>query len=163
MKFTVEKCSLGYVAMATNNDEELSWLSLNSEAPKLFDEFFISLHIIGSWTFTPVLPEIINKVLSIVEGGDNDKSLPLEFKGTDFQKKVWAHILTIASGTTQSYKDIAVAIGMPKAHRAVANACDQNKLAIMIPCHRVITSSGALGGYRWGTEIKQKLLDRENR
>jgi O-6-methylguanine DNA methyltransferase len=162
MKFCVEACSLGYVAIATNYANSLFWVSINSESPKLFDEFFTVLPHLINKAFTPPEPETIDKVLDIVNGGVNDNSLDISLDGTLFQRKVWSHISTIGLGTTQSYKDIAVAIGLPKAHRAVANACGKNQLAIIIPCHRVITSSGALGGYRWGTETKQKLLEREN-
>jgi O-6-methylguanine DNA methyltransferase len=162
MKLCVETCSLGYVAIATNYADSLFWVSINSEAPKLFDEFFTTFPYLLNKIFAPPEPETIDKVLSIVNGGVSDNSLELSLDGTLFQRKVWAHISTIKSGTTQSYKDIAVAIGLPKAHRAVANACGKNQLAIIVPCHRVITSSGALGGYRWGVETKQKLLEREN-
>ena len=84
-------------------------------------------------------------------------------KGTEFQKKVWKEILKIPKGQTRSYKDIALSIGSPNSSRAVANACGKNPLPIHIPCHRVIRSDGALGGYSatGGKKKKMKLLAQE--
>ena len=79
-------------------------------------------------------------------------------KGTAFQIKVWQALLRIPSGTLVSYRDVALMIGMPRSIRAVANAIANNAIAFLIPCHRVITSSGAPGGYRWGSERKSALI-----
>jgi len=80
-------------------------------------------------------------------------------KGTDFQKKVWQELKRIPPGEVRSYKEIAVAIGHPKASRAVANACGKNPTPIKIPCHRAIRSDGSLGGYSGpGGAMKKKLL-----
>ena len=85
--------------------------------------------------------------------------------GTFFQKKVWQELLKIPKGQTRSYKEIAIAIGNPKAARAVANACGKNPYPIKIPCHRAIRSDGSLGGYSGpgGTATKLKLLDEEQK
>ncbi|ENN92105.1 methylated-DNA--[protein]-cysteine S-methyltransferase [Bartonella bovis] len=87
--------------------------------------------------------------------------LQLDIKGTAFQQKVWGALWEVQCGETISYKELAQHIGMPKAVRAVANACAHNKLALVIPCHRVIYKNGALAGYRWGIQRKQILLHRE--
>ncbi|AQX30376.1 methylated-DNA--[protein]-cysteine S-methyltransferase [Bartonella schoenbuchensis] len=87
--------------------------------------------------------------------------LQLDIKGTAFQQKVWGALCEIQCGETVSYKELAQHIGMPKAVRAVANACAHNKLALVIPCHRVIYKNGAIAGYRWGIQRKQILLHRE--
>jgi AraC family transcriptional regulator of adaptative response/methylated-DNA-[protein]-cysteine methyltransferase len=79
-------------------------------------------------------------------------------KGTTFQIKVWQALLTIPFGTLVSYRDIAIMVGMPGSVRAAANAIAKNTIAFLIPCHRVITSSGALGKYRWGGERKTALI-----
>jgi len=79
-------------------------------------------------------------------------------KGTPFQIKVWQALLKIPFGTLVSYRDVAVMIGMPTSVRAVANAISINSIAFLIPCHRVINSSGLLGGYRWGMERKMALI-----
>ena len=80
-----------------------------------------------------------------------------DFRGTKFQKKVWNYLKTIRKGTVKSYKQVAIAINKPKSARAVANAVGKNPFAPKIPCHRVIRSDGALGGYSGRGGIKQKL------
>ena len=84
-----------------------------------------------------------------------------DLNGTDFDKKVWNETLKIPKGETKSYKDIAVAIGHPKAYRAVANALGRNPLPVLIPCHRVILSDGKVGGYNRGSAKKAKMLKSE--
>ncbi len=90
-------------------------------------------------------------------GGD----LPLDLVGTAFQKRVWDALMTIPAGQTRSYAQLADALGSPKAARAVASACASNRIAVVVPCHRIIRGDGSLGGYRWGLPLKQVLLDRE--
>ncbi|MGI6105094.1 MAG: methylated-DNA--[protein]-cysteine S-methyltransferase [Raoultibacter sp.] len=87
--------------------------------------------------------------------------LPLNPKGSDFQKQVWAALQNIPYGETRSYADVAKAIGNPQAQRAVGSANNKNPIHILIPCHRVITSDGKLGGYAAGVTTKQFLLDLE--
>ena len=86
-----------------------------------------------------------------------------DFRGTKFQKKVWNYLKTIRKGTVKSYKQVAIAINRPKSARAVANAIGRNPYPIKIPCHRVIRSDGALGGYsgKGGVKTKKLLLKRE--
>jgi len=81
--------------------------------------------------------------------------------GTAFQKKVWDALMKIPSGETRSYAEIATQLGLPRAARAVANACAHNRVAIVVPCHRVVRGDGSLGGYRWGLPLKQQILRRE--
>ena len=85
-------------------------------------------------------------------------------KGTNFQKMVWTELKKIPFGETRTYKEIAVAIGKPKAARAVANACGKNPYPIIIPCHRVVRSDGTIGGFTGdgGIEKKRQLLRQEN-
>src|SRR3972149_5521233 len=83
----------------------------------------------------------------------------LDFRGTAFQKKVWSALLKIPYGQTRSYKEIAQAIGHPKAFRAVGNANGQNSIPLIIPCHRVKESNGGLGGYGHGIKVKSRLLE----
>ena len=101
---------------------------------------------------------LLNEYLS---GKDIQLDLPLDIRGTAFQKLVWDYLLRIPRGSVQSYKEVAAAVGKPKAVRAVASACAKNRLAVCIPCHRVIRGDGSLAGYRWGLERKQALLDLE--
>jgi AraC family transcriptional regulator, regulatory protein of adaptative response / methylated-DNA-[protein]-cysteine methyltransferase len=88
-------------------------------------------------------------------------SEPLDIKGTPFQRRVWQVIQQIPSGEVLSYTDVAKKVGAPRAARAVANACAANKLAIIIPCHRVIRQDGTLSGYRWGAHLRRRLLEHE--
>ncbi len=86
---------------------------------------------------------------------------PLDLKGTPFEKRVWSELLKIPYGETRSYKQVARAIGHPKAFRAVGNANGMNAIPLIVPCHRVIESNGGLGGYGYGVEVKKKLLELE--
>jgi AraC family transcriptional regulator, regulatory protein of adaptative response / methylated-DNA-[protein]-cysteine methyltransferase len=87
--------------------------------------------------------------------------LPLDIRATAFQMRVWNYLQTIPYGEVQSYSEVAAGIGKPSAVRAVASACARNRVALLIPCHRVIRGSGELGGYRWGLARKRTLIDRE--
>lgn len=87
--------------------------------------------------------------------------VPIDLIGTAFQKKVWDALMKIPSGETRSYAGLAAQLGQPNAARAVASACAHNRVAIVVPCHRVIRGDGSLGGYRWGLPLKQLLLQRE--
>jgi AraC family transcriptional regulator, regulatory protein of adaptative response / methylated-DNA-[protein]-cysteine methyltransferase len=89
------------------------------------------------------------------------RDLPLDVQGTAFQAQVWQALRTIPEGETRSYAQLAAAIGRPTAMRAVANACGANRVAVVIPCHRIVREGGATGGYRWGVERKAALLARE--
>lgn len=87
--------------------------------------------------------------------------VPLDLLGTAFQKKVWDALMKIPCGSTLGYAELAAQLGDPRAARAVANACGRNKVAVLVPCHRVVRGDGSLGGYRWGLPLKQHLLERE--
>lgn len=95
------------------------------------------------------------------EAPSSGLDLPLDIRGTAFQRRVWQALQSIPAGTTVSYREIAERIGSPKAVRAVAGACAANCLAVAIPCHRVVRTGGELAGYRWGIERKKRLLQRE--
>ena len=90
--------------------------------------------------------------------GDDAVILPLKLQGTDFQRRVWNELRKIPHGETRSYAEIARAIGSPNASRAVGSACGKNRHGLYIPCHRVLGSSGKLGGFYWGLDKKQDLL-----
>ena len=88
-------------------------------------------------------------------------TLPLDLRGTAFQMRVWRFLQGIPLGVTRSYAEVAQAIGAPKATRAVGTACGSNRVAVLVPCHRVLRGDGGLGGYRWGLERKRALLASE--
>src|SRR5690606_21221584 len=103
----------------------------------------------------------VRKALAHLEGYAPALDLPLDAGGTTFQRRVWAALAAIPPGETRSYHDIAEMIGSPGAARAVARACAANRVAVAVPCHRVVRSDGKPGGYRWGAERKQRLLLQE--
>ena len=105
----------------------------------------------------------VKAILSHVEGRTPHLDLPIDVRATAFQWKVWRHLQSIPYGSTQSYSEVAQAIGAPGAVRAVARACATNRVCLVIPCHRVVQKDGGLGGYRWGVARKQALLLREHR
>ncbi len=103
----------------------------------------------------------VAQVFSHLDDHRQPFSLPLDLRGTAFQLQVWQALRQIPAGETRSYRQVAQSIGRPRAVRAVASACAANKLALVIPCHRVVREDGALSGYRWGTARKALLLARE--
>ncbi len=107
------------------------------------------------------LDHLVAAVSKAVEKPWRPFDLPLDIRGTNFQKKVWAALREIPPGTTTSYAEVAQRIGAPRSLRAVAGACAANVLAVAIPCHRVLRTNGSLSGYRWGMERKRLLLERE--
>jgi len=98
---------------------------------------------------------------ALLHGGALPKTLPLDLRGTPFQIRVWQALQAIPHGETRTYAQIAALLGMPKAARAVGSACANNILGLLVPCHRALRSDGGLGGYRWGLERKQAILDVE--
>ena len=100
-------------------------------------------------------------ISTLLTGSARHVGVTLDVAGTPFQQRVWEELRHIPFGERRSYQELAAAVGRPTAARAVAGACARNHLAVVIPCHRVVRSSGALGGYRWGIERKRKLLDAE--
>lgn len=104
---------------------------------------------------------LLKAVVDFIKAPHSSFNIPLDIQGTAFQQQVWNILRQIKPGKTLSYTDVAERIGNPNAVRAVATACASNKLAVVIPCHRVISKSGKISGYRWGVERKKALLDNE--
>jgi AraC family transcriptional regulator, regulatory protein of adaptative response / methylated-DNA-[protein]-cysteine methyltransferase len=100
-------------------------------------------------------------LLRQMRGQKLNAALPLDIQATAFQRRVWTYLQSIPIGATRSYSAVAKAIGRPTATRAVARACATNPVAVAIPCHRVVREDGDMGGYRWGVERKQALLEME--
>ncbi|MCP2731919.1 methylated-DNA--[protein]-cysteine S-methyltransferase, partial [Limnofasciculus baicalensis] len=103
----------------------------------------------------------VDRINNYINGEEFALNLPLDVRGTDFQRQVWQALQTIPYGMTSTYSEIAEIIGYPKAARAVGNACGANPVALIIPCHRVVGKNNNLGGYRWGREWKKTLLAME--
>lgn len=135
----------------------------------------IALHIEGDRYFTavpthwtrdknePLLQQARTELEEYFSGKRTTFDLPLSPTGTEFQKQVWDALRTISAGTTTTYGDLAQKIGRPKAVRAVGTAIGRNPICIIVPCHRVLASNGALGGYVAGTDRKQDLLSLEKK
>lgn len=102
------------------------------------------------------------RVIEYIESPTRQLDMAMDMRGSDFQLEVWRALRNIPAGSVASYTDIARIIGRPNAVRAVAAACAANPLAVVVPCHRVVRRDGGLAGYRWGTERKRALLDRES-
>jgi AraC family transcriptional regulator, regulatory protein of adaptative response / methylated-DNA-[protein]-cysteine methyltransferase len=166
-KISIHPCEFGYALVYTVNDS-LYKLELGSD-PSQFGFFFIKKRGWTHWTSLKefiVSPEkqseaLIKKVLLSINEGIVDPNINILLEGTKFQMNVWSALTSIAVGETASYQEIANRIGNPNSVRAVGTACGNNPIGIIIPCHRVIRSDGSMGQYRWGTEIKNKLLTRE--
>jgi AraC family transcriptional regulator of adaptative response/methylated-DNA-[protein]-cysteine methyltransferase len=109
------------------------------------------------------LPDLRKKILSFIEGETNLIRLPLDIRGTVFQRRVWEELRRIPRGETRTYREIARAIGAPDAVRAVGSACGANPVALVVPCHRAVRTDGGLGGYAWGLSRKRRLLALEKK
>jgi AraC family transcriptional regulator of adaptative response/methylated-DNA-[protein]-cysteine methyltransferase len=105
----------------------------------------------------------VEELLRHLRGEQQEIRLPLDVRATAFQRRVWEYLQAMLYGSTATYGEIARALGQPTAARAVARACATNPVAVAIPCHRVVREDGGLGGYRWGLERKQALLELEQR
>lgn len=141
----------GICAVALGDSDPLLRAALEADFPRAEIERGDDVH-----------PDWVEQIVAHITGS-TESDAPLDICGTDFQKRVWSLLRKIPSGGTTSYSDLAAALGMPGATRAVARACATNHLALVIPCHRVVRSDGALGGYRWGLERKRTILERERR
>jgi AraC family transcriptional regulator of adaptative response/methylated-DNA-[protein]-cysteine methyltransferase len=162
MRFAVGECSLGSILVAAT-DKGITAISLGDNPETLvcdLQDRFPKARLIGA---DPAFEDVVAKVVGLVETPDRGWDLPLDIRGTAFQHRVWQALRAIPSGTTATYTEIAKRIGMPKAVRAVAAACAANKIAVAIPCHRVIRNDGSLSGYRWGVERKRALIARETK
>lgn len=107
------------------------------------------------------LADWVRRVVAVIDADAIDTGLPLDIRGTAFQTRVWRALTRVKPGETLSYSELATRIGAPGSARAVARACATNGIAVLVPCHRVVASSGKLAGYKWGIERKRRLLRKE--
>jgi AraC family transcriptional regulator, regulatory protein of adaptative response / methylated-DNA-[protein]-cysteine methyltransferase len=160
IRFAVGECSLGTILVAATG-RGICAILLGDDPDALVRELqdrFPKAHLIGA---DAEFERLVATVVGFVEAPARGLDLPLDVRGTAFQQRVWEALRKIPSGSTASYAEIAQRIGRPKAVRAVAQACASNRIAVAIPCHRVVRTDGALSGYRWGVARKRALLDRE--
>ena len=160
IKFAVGQTSLGAILVASSKKGVASIL-LGDDPEKLvrnLQDRFPHAGLIGADREYEFL---IARVVGFVENPHLGLDLPLDVRGTAFQRRVWQALQEVPVGESVSYSEIGRRIGSPKAMRAVAGACAANNLAVAIPCHRVVRNDGVLSGYAWGVERKRALLDRE--
>lgn len=158
--YAIGRCSLGSVLVAHSARGICAILLGDTPAVLLADlrSRFPAAHFCES---DSAFAEQLAQVIACIETPQQPFTLPLDIRGTAFQQRVWQALRAIPPGLTLSYSQLAERIGAAKAVRAVAGACAANPLAVVIPCHRVVRSDGALAGYRWGLARKQALLTRE--
>jgi AraC family transcriptional regulator, regulatory protein of adaptative response / methylated-DNA-[protein]-cysteine methyltransferase len=162
VRFGVGECSLGSVLVAAT-DAGVCAILLGDDADSLvhdLEDRFPTATITGA---DADFDRWMAAVVALVDDSRVGLDLPLDVRGTAFQQRVWEALRAIPPGSTATYTEIAAAIGAPTAVRAVAAACAANKVAVAIPCHRVIRTDGSLSGYRWGVDRKRLLLEREAR
>jgi AraC family transcriptional regulator of adaptative response/methylated-DNA-[protein]-cysteine methyltransferase len=164
IRYAIGRSSLGYVLVAAT-DRGVSAITLGDKAEPLVGDLrrrFPKAELKEADSgFAQWVAAIVHIVDEPSEAGN--LSLPLDIRGTAFQRRVWEVLRTIPPGETASYSDVAARLGKPAAVRAVASACAANPLAVAIPCHRVTAADGRLAGYRWGVTRKQRLLESEKR
>lgn len=161
IRFAVGECSLGSILVAAT-EKGVCAILLGDDPDALVRDLqdrFPRAELEGD---DPTFDRVVACVVGFVEAPRRGLDLPLDISGTAFQQLVWQALCAIPAGKTASYAEIARAVGMPDAVRAVAQACGANALAVAIPCHRVVRTDGALAGYRWGVERKRALLARES-
>lgn len=158
--YTVVLCSLGYLLVATT-DKGVCAVKLGNTVDNLEKVLYREFKQARIVCNDSIHQEWVQAILDFIAGKEPHLDLPLDVRGTAFQRQVWEALQQIPYGETRTYTEIAREIGQPHAVRAVGNACGANPCALIVPCHRVLRSDRTLGGYRWGSERKQKLLNQE--
>ncbi|CAB3915639.1 Bifunctional transcriptional activator/DNA repair enzyme Ada [Achromobacter ruhlandii] len=160
IRFAVGQCALGALLVAAS-DTGICEIALHEDPEQLvrnLQDRFKAARLIGA---DREFEQWMAAVVGFVENPSVGLHLPLDVRGTAFQRRVWEALREIPVGTTVTYTDIAERIGSPRSVRAVARACSTNNIALAIPCHRVVRTDGSLAGYRWGIERKRELIERE--
>lgn len=151
---------LGWMLMAAT-EKGICWLAFGEEPGAMLEELYAAFPKARFANDERRLREWFERIRDFVLLPREALNLPIDVQGTAFQASVWKILRKIPLGKTVSYKDVAERLGNLEAVRAVASACARNRIALLIPCHRVVGSDGRLAGYRWGLERKATLLERE--
>jgi len=161
IKFKQGKTPLGHLLIATQADA-LVYAEFGETPAAVLEKFQISFPEDAAISESDALLERTWRAYQNYLSSPGDLSeIPVRISGTEFQKQVWEALEQLPVGSRQPYSALAESIGQPTAVRAVASACARNSIALRIPCHRILRSDGALGGYRWGLAMKQRLLNAE--
>jgi AraC family transcriptional regulator of adaptative response/methylated-DNA-[protein]-cysteine methyltransferase len=160
IKFAIGKCSLGDILVAAS-DKGVCMILFGNSRRHLLHELKRQFPRAKLMDSDHAFARLTTKVIDYVEDPRTELDLPLDIRGTAFQHRVWQALRRIPAGTTASYTEIATAVGAPGSARAVARACASNRIAVAIPCHRVVRSDGSLSGYRGGVARKRALLAKE--
>ena len=160
IRFTTVRTGLGWALVAATT-RGICMTALGDERAALEAELRRRFPAALIWPADAALTAWAERIVRFITRPDAQPDLPLDIRGTAFQALVWRALLKIPPGRTATYSEIAAALGRPSAVRAVAHACASNKLAVLVPCHRVVRRNGDLAGYRWGIERKRALLARE--
>lgn len=155
--FQIADCSIGLLLVA-ETAQGICSVNIGDSEEKLIEALH-SEYPRAMITRTDTVRNRIEAILGYLDG--SKLALPFDVQGTDFQRRVWAAILSIPYGHTKSYNELAAKIGRPSATRAVANACGANPVPLVIPCHRVVRKDGTIGGYALGPDTKKFLLELE--
>ncbi|MBV8776850.1 MAG: bifunctional DNA-binding transcriptional regulator/O6-methylguanine-DNA methyltransferase Ada [Alphaproteobacteria bacterium] len=160
IRFTCVKTALGWALVAATA-RGVCMTALGDDKAALEAELRRRFPAAQIWPADPKLAGWAERIVQFVTDPHEQPDLPLDIRGTAFQARVWRALQKVPPGSTATYTEIAAALGQPKAVRAVAAACAANKLALLVPCHRIVRRDGALAGYRWGAERKRALLAAE--
>lgn len=160
--YAIAPCSLGRVLVATT-ERGVCAIELGDDDAAVLAA--LARHVPNAETHRDddALRETVDAVVALVDDPAAPFALPLDVRGTAFQRRVWNALRAVRPGEPVTYASLARAVGSPQAAQAVGAACAANRLAVAIPCHRVVREDGGLAGYRWGIERKRVLLDRERR
>lgn len=158
--YGVARCFLGWVIVGAT-DRGICAIEFGNDAELLPEQVQTRFPNAQLKKADVAFKTLLEEVVEFIESPQRAFEVPLDIQGTAFQQEVWEVLRQIKPGETVSYTDVAERMGKSSAVRAVASACASNKLAVVIPCHRVISKSGKTSGYRWGAERKVKLLQLE--
>jgi AraC family transcriptional regulator, regulatory protein of adaptative response / methylated-DNA-[protein]-cysteine methyltransferase len=161
IRFTTVKTALGWALVAAT-ERGICMTALGDDKAPLEADLRRRFPAALIWPADDKLARWSERIVRFVTDPAEQPDLPLDIRGTAFQARVWRALQKVPPGKTATYSEIAAALGQPKAVRAVAAACAANKLALLVPCHRIIGKSGDLTGYRWGVERKRALLAAEH-
>ncbi|MEQ1690444.1 MAG: bifunctional DNA-binding transcriptional regulator/O6-methylguanine-DNA methyltransferase Ada [Gemmatimonas sp.] len=160
--YTVVVCALGHALVAMTS-RGVCRVILGDDPAVLEATLRDELHAATLIADDAMVGDVARAVVTAASGAALASPLPLDLRGTAFQQRVWRELTRIPRGETITYAELARRVGSPGAVRAVGSACGANPTAVVVPCHRVLRSDGALGGYRWGLERKAALLESESR